>query len=522
MALKYIVVVLSVAAIAACGGKDDTKDGDAPSLSVGVDPASLSVTIGASATATVTLTRTKLDGASVALAVSGMPSGVTATFDSAATTTNTATLTVTAAAGTSAGASSLTITATPDGAAAATTTLALTLSAPPPMTVTGTVLNAQVLPVAGVIVHVLGSGAASLADATTAADGTFTVTNIVPPYDVNVISDGVNFVFLGVTSPTPKLGSPFSGTVDATTISATFDIKNAQSDFVDWDIESATSLVHESEANALTSNNQSFTRTAVPSATAGSTAVTVSAIFYTSDGTNPTDYIAMSQQAETITNAGPNTITLDASSAIALDKHSINVQARAAGGGPVELVGVDWIASPHNNHLLYSVVPNMVESTVLVPVRSGSGPALDLVLSASSGFNFVFRSVTPTTTEVDIDIPTPPDVTSPADLSANVSDATVFSTNTDAGPATYLALLLIPAGGVRAVIASGSPSFTAARLRSVSAGLAPGSSYKLAFAHATGGTSTDPFTADHMSSIGFGAVQGQLVTSAFISFSTSP
>jgi hypothetical protein len=80
-----------------------------PDFSLVVNPTSLTVRRGESGTAEVQITRTGGFTGAVTLAVEGLPSGVTASFEPQAPTTNTSVLTLTAAAGAAVGNASLTV-----------------------------------------------------------------------------------------------------------------------------------------------------------------------------------------------------------------------------------------------------------------------------------------------------------------------------------------------------------------------------------------------------------------------------
>ncbi len=101
----------------------------APSFSLAAAPTSLGVVAGAAGTAAVTITPSGGFAGSVALAASGLPSGVTASF-SPASTSGTSTLTLSATAAATIGTSVVTVTGT-SGTLSSKTTLVLTVSAPP-------------------------------------------------------------------------------------------------------------------------------------------------------------------------------------------------------------------------------------------------------------------------------------------------------------------------------------------------------------------------------------------------------
>jgi hypothetical protein len=101
----------------------------AGSFTLSIDPTSLTIQTGADGTASIDIARTDFSGA-VALAVTGAPSGVSATVDPASTDGNTSTLTVTVGGSAAAGNYTLTVTGTASGLADQTATLALTVTVP--------------------------------------------------------------------------------------------------------------------------------------------------------------------------------------------------------------------------------------------------------------------------------------------------------------------------------------------------------------------------------------------------------
>jgi hypothetical protein len=98
------------------------------SYTLAISPTSLSIQAGSQNTATVNLTRTNFTG-SIALAVSGAPTGVTATLNPTSTTANSSTLTVAVGAAVAAGNYTLTVTGTATGLTNQTATLTLTVTA---------------------------------------------------------------------------------------------------------------------------------------------------------------------------------------------------------------------------------------------------------------------------------------------------------------------------------------------------------------------------------------------------------
>jgi len=107
-----------------------------PSFTLAASPASLSLAPGGSGTSTLTVTPLNGFTGTAALAVTGLPGGVTAAFTGT-------TLKLTAGTTAAAGSSTLTVTAT-SGALSAQTPIALTVTAPPSFKLTASVSNVNV------------------------------------------------------------------------------------------------------------------------------------------------------------------------------------------------------------------------------------------------------------------------------------------------------------------------------------------------------------------------------------------
>ncbi|HLJ85413.1 MAG TPA: alkaline phosphatase family protein [Candidatus Angelobacter sp.] len=99
----------------------------APSFTLSASPATLTVVQGNSGTSTITVNPANGFNGSVSLAASGLPTGVTASFNPASTT-GTSTLTLSASSTATTGAATVTITGT-SGSLTQTTTISLTISA---------------------------------------------------------------------------------------------------------------------------------------------------------------------------------------------------------------------------------------------------------------------------------------------------------------------------------------------------------------------------------------------------------
>ncbi len=308
---------------------------------------------------------------------------------------------------------------------------------------TGTALNAYGIPLAARVVHVMGTGAAASIDATTAVDGTFTAANVVPPYDVTVVSGGINYVFLGLSSATPTIGmiNNFDNSA-ANPTGADITVLSANNNLMYLAVETALSS-RSASTDAFTSDSDTVTETGLAaSAASGSLNATVSAIEYSiSAGDMPTSYSSFIQEPETLLNGTGNAFTVDFGAGTPLTTVVIDVQASAFGGGPVANLNMLWMPSSHMQMTLYSdVEPDSTDATLTAPASDTT--QIPMVLEVAELFSFVYRTVTSTTTQITVAMPQPPQVTSPPDATLTVDDTTTFSTNTDAVPATYVGLLL--------------------------------------------------------------------------------
>ncbi len=191
----------------------DTQQGD---FTIAVDQTSVSSTFGGSAVATVTVTRDMLDG-DIALSARDLPAGVTVTFQPATLSpgTDSSVATVAVTAGAPVGASTLTLVGTA-GSLEHTTTLGLTVLT---MTVNGTVAGIG----SGLTVGLVGK-----TSTTTGAGGTFSFTDVTPPYDLYPVTTilGTKYVtyYKGLTRSDPIVTAPRGATstfISAGTIQGT-------------------------------------------------------------------------------------------------------------------------------------------------------------------------------------------------------------------------------------------------------------------------------------------------------------
>lgn len=137
VAVPSTLLVVAATALLGCGGGGDGGNPTQPpgqqgTLALSAGSPAILLSTGGSSTGSFTITRGGGFTGSVSLSVSGLPTGVTASFNPASldASTTSSTLTVTAAANASAGVSTLTITATGSGVSAQTTTVQLVITQP--------------------------------------------------------------------------------------------------------------------------------------------------------------------------------------------------------------------------------------------------------------------------------------------------------------------------------------------------------------------------------------------------------
>ena len=121
------VIAAAMLALAGCGGGSSVQT-QPPSFTLSASPASPSVGQGGSATTTITVIGQNGFSGTVSLAASGLPNGVTASFNPASTSTSSV-LTLAATSSTATGTTQITVTGT-SGSLAPSTPVNLTVATP--------------------------------------------------------------------------------------------------------------------------------------------------------------------------------------------------------------------------------------------------------------------------------------------------------------------------------------------------------------------------------------------------------
>jgi subtilase family serine protease len=187
-----------------------------PSFTLSASPSSLSVTQGSSGTSTITVTDAGGFTGSVALAASGLPSGVTAAFGTNPTT-GTSVLTLTASSTATTGTSTVTITGT-SGSLTATTTVALTVSATatPNFTIAASPASVTVTQGAAGTSTITITSTGGFNSATTLS-ATGLPTGVTAAFSTNPVTPAAN----GSATSTLTLTASSSATVGAATVTIT-------------------------------------------------------------------------------------------------------------------------------------------------------------------------------------------------------------------------------------------------------------------------------------------------------------
>jgi hypothetical protein len=128
---RLLTIVVAAATLAACGDDDDEGTEPTATIAITLSPATLSVQQGANGTATVALTRAGGFTGDVAIAVQGLPTGVTVAPMTIGGSSTSGALTFTASATAAPATTTVTVRATGTGVTEKTATLALTVTAAP-------------------------------------------------------------------------------------------------------------------------------------------------------------------------------------------------------------------------------------------------------------------------------------------------------------------------------------------------------------------------------------------------------
>lgn len=205
---RFTLLCLGIAVGSGCGSvgpsnNPDAGGGGGGSFTLSATPTTLNIPIASTGAATIAINRTGAVG-DVMLSAQNLPSGITATFatNPVPSGTSSSDVTFAIAPGTPAGMTNVTIVGTASGSQQ-TTTVTVTAQT---ITVSGKIRGGA----SGVTVGLVGKPSL-----TSAADGSFTFTDVSPPYDLYTVgSSGFGsgtptvFYFQGLTRPDPTVSAP--------------------------------------------------------------------------------------------------------------------------------------------------------------------------------------------------------------------------------------------------------------------------------------------------------------------------
>jgi uncharacterized membrane protein len=135
----------AVIALSGCGDESITAAFAVPAISVDVSPAALTLEQGETGTVSASIVRRGGFAGAVALAATGVPAGVAATFDPQSVTGASSTLTLEAGPSAAEGTHTITVTGSGAGVSNRSTTLTLTITAPPQVPVIDVTLGSGTL-----------------------------------------------------------------------------------------------------------------------------------------------------------------------------------------------------------------------------------------------------------------------------------------------------------------------------------------------------------------------------------------
>ena len=517
-----LVAIIGVSLVSACGGDDTKGTTNTPSLAVALSPSTATVTRGSSTTISVALTRQSLDGVAVALAVTGAPTGVTTTFDSASTTNSTATLTVAATLDATLGPASLTLTATADSGESDSATVALTVGDIAPITVAGTLVNGFGIGYAGAIVHVYGQDATTPVDATTAADGTFTAANVRPPYDVVAVIPAGNRVFLGMTSATPVIGTILDSSMPTGTVEQTGSIALVSGSTAVTAVEVFTP--NGGGSTVTSSGDTTYSLDVNPPLTGTSVNATVRALQYEADSHgNPTSYLGYEETAASLSTTASTAVNLAPAGPIA--SHTLSLQITTAPGSTPSQASLVWLASDHTAPNL-ATAQSLTNPVTFVAPGDARIPLITSItaVDALGSGALVFNTVGTTTTSLQVTVPPGATNLSPANGAIGVNDTSTLSIDAIEG-STYTFILANKASPStdNVSIVSAVPSVPVARLRAIGVPLTAGATYAYQVAAFFGGGS-DPFAKNRLLVVELAKIDnsGYRATAAGSTFAVQP
>lgn len=305
--------------------------------------------------------------------------------------------------------------------------------------------------VAGKVVDQIGSGIVSativIGDSikTTAADGSFSISNVTSPYDIKIIAGGDNgLVYKGLTTTSPKLlGLGVSVTPNSAMLNVTLPALVAN--------QSAT-VIFTDQSTVQAADNFTFPATVaninVTWASGGGASITgkIIVLVYTQAGGNITTYDKTGEKPQALNNGGVQAVSFTAAELTTNPVESTISGSLTLPTGftnPSNILGLKYItnASPQFASVLDDfstaafnyVVPTGLATTPQFVIGGGaSGP-----LTGQNSSRYVIA--TAPNPSLTIVLETPPSLTTPPDAATNIDTNTNFTYTAGSGTGIYLA-----------------------------------------------------------------------------------
>jgi hypothetical protein len=486
-------------------------------LTITLSPTSIEVLRGATVDVSVNVSSS---AAPTTLTITGLPTGVTASFDPATIPAGatTSTLRITAAAEAGEAAADAVVTAT-RGAVSTDAALDVEIVS---LTVAGRLVSLFGVPQAGANVRI------GTSITTTATDGTFTIAGVAVPYDL-VVFDGVDVdihVFRGMTAAAPEVLA-----------AATVFPSVAFSAMVDGNLPGPVPPGGELRVCAEGLDGRVFGCTAaIPGATSyslqvtwydpGSRALRLHFLMIDQSG-GDVAYVAAATLDTTVTDAANVTAHLVADVIVPADTATLSATVMTAAGATVS--GYFVAARLGGRSSMPINVPILSDGSATLEVPLLGAGTFDVYASASGLGDgaFAWRLGVAADADVDVYVPSPAVLTAPADATTGVTTGTTFATTSGTGMHTFI----FSSAATTIAVSTMSRSITLSDLADLGVSLPPSTTFQWSvWTHGGGSTIEDSAVGwidDFFSLVSGGGQQrpardGSYATSDMRSFTTAP
>lgn len=406
------------------------------SLALQLSPTAVELFRGGQVQVEVTVTRPANATGDLTLAVSGLPSGVTAQFvpSMLAGAAQSSTLTLEADTGATLGAATVTVTVS-GGGLSASRELEVVVET---LTVEGLVEGSLGEPISGATVVITGHGST-----VTAADGSFSLEDVTVPYDITVLNAAQEWAhtFVGVTSASPEL-------FPLTSLSAPPAVPTAT---ITGDLDAVVAPDHQTQVCVQGTTVQVYGCTSVFEGNSQYT-ITINWI----EGTDVEVRLRAVEVSTDALTSEPTAITGAAASAPFNVTEGGAIDVDLVMGGPVAPANFTAIVSPDFTPASYNsaAMTHLTGSFTIGVTGFGDDSATMGVFTpffsnatytvaagattASGGSSIEWRTGLAQGSSVEFEPPTPPTQVLPADMATGVDHGTAFTVDNPGGGAlTY-------------------------------------------------------------------------------------